>query len=101
MSRRVLAGITAILLGASLIFTSSASAHNISLDKAWEIARDYARQVRSESGGKYTNYATDCYNLFQGHNHFVRCPIEYDNEETRSYLKNRRATFSAWHDTKS
>ena len=35
MSRKVLAGIAAILMGVSLIFTSSASAHNINLNKAW------------------------------------------------------------------
>ena len=91
LRRRVLAGIAALLMGASLIFTSSAFAHNIDLAKAQEIARDYARLVRSESGGKYTHYATDCYNLYQGHNHFVRCQIEYDNEETKNSTTDTRA----------
>jgi hypothetical protein len=91
LRRRVVARIAAVLMGASLVFSGSASAHNISLDKAWEIARNYARSVRSESGGKYTHYFTDCYSLFQGHNHFVRCSIDYDNEKTKNSKTGSRA----------
>jgi hypothetical protein len=79
LGRRVLAGIAAILIGASFIFTSSASAHNINLNKAWEMAREYARGVRAESNGKYLHYTTDCWELFEGHNHYVRCGISYNN----------------------
>lgn len=81
LRRSALAGIAAMLMGASLTFTGGASAHNIDLAKAQEIARDYARSVRKESNGKYPHYSTDCYKLFQGHNHYVRCLIEYTNDE--------------------
>ncbi|MBA3765852.1 MAG: hypothetical protein H0W99_02470 [Acidobacteria bacterium] len=81
MLRRALYGIIALLMCVSLVFTLSASAHNIDLAKAQEIARDYARQVRKESNGKYLHYSTDCRNLFQGHNHYVRCAIEYTDDE--------------------
>jgi hypothetical protein len=46
LKRRVLAGIAAILMGASLVFAWSASAHNISLEGSRETAREYARQIR-------------------------------------------------------
>src|SRR4051812_3018819 len=81
LRRRMLAGINALLIGTSLVFPWGASAHNINLAKAQELARDYAREVRRESGGRYTHYTTDCYHLFQGHNHYVRCLIEYDDDD--------------------
>ena len=81
--RRMLGGIAAALMGACLVLTGNTSAHDIDLDKAQEIARDYARSVRKESNGKYLHYSTDCYKLFQGHNHYVRCRIEYDSKETK------------------
>src|SRR4051812_21136000 len=84
MRRSAFAGIAVILMGASLVFPWNVSAHNIDLEKAQELARDYAREVRRESGGKYTHYTTDCYKLFEGHNHYVRCLIEYDNDETEN-----------------
>ena len=34
------------------------------------MARDYTRSVRAESGGKYLHYSTDCWELFEGHNHY-------------------------------
>jgi hypothetical protein len=79
MLKRVLVLIAALSMGASLVFTSSAIAHNIDLDKAWELARNYARSVREESNGKYLHYTTNCVKAFPGHNHFVRCVIEYQN----------------------
>ncbi len=81
LRRRVLAGIAALLMGVSLVFTLSASAHNISLANAQEMARDYARSVRKGSKGKYLHYSTDCYKLFQDHNHYVRCQIDYTDDE--------------------
>lgn len=81
LRRRMLAGVAALFLGASLVFSGNASAHNISLEKSWEMARDYARSVRKESGGKYLHYTTDCWKLFEGHNHYVRCVIFYNNKE--------------------
>jgi hypothetical protein len=79
--RRLLAGVATVLMATSLIFTGGASAHNISLAKGEEVARDYAQSVRRESNGKYRSYTTDCYTLFQGHNHYVRCVIKYTDKE--------------------
>jgi len=80
LRRRALAGIAVILIGASLIFSGIVSAHNIDLKKARELARDYARKVRDESGGKYAHYSTNCVAAFPNHNHIARCLIEYRNE---------------------
>jgi len=73
--------IVAILIGASLVFSGRTSAHNIDLKKAREAARDYARSVRDESGGKYVHYSTSCVRAFPGHNHIVSCVISYQNEQ--------------------
>lgn len=79
LKKRVLFGIAAMLMGASLVLTWSTSAHNIDLVKAREVARDYARKVRDESGGKYLHYSTSCRKAFPGHNHVVYCTIDYQN----------------------
>lgn len=84
LRRSVLAGIIAVLMGASLVFTGSASAHNIDLAKAKVLARDYARTVREESGGKYIYSAWSCVNAFPDHNHFVRCTIQHQNAADRA-----------------
>jgi len=80
MRRRSLIVIIASLSGVCLLFTWAASAHNIDLKKAREVARDYARQVRDESGGKYVHYSTNCVAAFPNHNHIARCLIDYRNE---------------------
>jgi hypothetical protein len=79
LRRRALAGIAVILIGASLIFSGIVSAHNIDLKKAREVARNYARQVRDESGGNYAHYSTSCVAAFPGHNHIARCLIDYQS----------------------
>ena len=84
LRRRVLAGIAALLMGASLVFTSSTSAHNIDVEKARELAREYARQMRDESGGKYTNYTTRCGAMYPNHNHLVSCTIQYYNAKDKA-----------------
>ncbi len=68
------------LLGASLVFPLSASAHNIDVKKAREVIRNYAQKVRDESGGKYAHYSTSCVAAFPGHNHIARCVVDYKNE---------------------
>ncbi len=78
--RNLRLGVAAFFIGGGLVLPVTLSAHNINLEKAQEFARDYARQVRKESNGKYTHYSTDCYRLFEGHNHYVRCLIEYDDD---------------------
>ena len=80
LRRRALAGIAAILMGTSFIFSVNVSAHNIDLVKAREAARNYARQVRDESGGAYVHYSTSCVAAFPNHNHIARCLIDYKNE---------------------
>jgi hypothetical protein len=82
--KRVLAGIAVLLMGASLVFTGSASAHNIDQKKAREAAREYAREVRDKSGGRYLHYSTFCYKMFANHNHYVRCEIEYQNAQDKA-----------------
>lgn len=81
LRRRPLVGIVAILMGASLVFSGNVSAHNIDVAKVRELARDYARQVRAESNGKYIHYSTKCVRSNPGHNHYVGCVIEYQNEK--------------------
>src|SRR5690242_6905151 len=80
MLRAAVSGFIIFLLGASLVFPLSASAHNIDVEKAREVARTYARQVRDESGGKYAHYSTSCVSAFPNHNHIARCIIDYQNE---------------------
>jgi hypothetical protein len=82
MSKRgLLSVVAAILMGASLIFSGNVSAHNIDVKKAREAARNYARKVRDESGGRYVHYGTNCVAAFPNHNHIARCLIDYQNEE--------------------
>ena len=81
MKRRSLAIMLVILTGVSVFFTGLTSAHNIDLKKAREVARDYARSVRDESGGKYAHYSTNCVAAFPNHNHIARCEISYTNAE--------------------
>lgn len=80
MRRKSLIVIVAILMGASLVFSWNVSAHNIDLEAARNAARRYARQVRDQSAGKYQHYSTNCVNAFPGHNHIVRCQIDYQHE---------------------
>jgi hypothetical protein len=84
LRRRVLAGAAAILMGVSLVFTGSTSAHDIDLLKARESAREYARRVRDNSGGKYLHYSTKCRAMFPGHNHYVSCVIDYQNAKDKA-----------------
>lgn len=76
--RSVLAGVAVLLMGASLVFISSTSAHDVNLKKAREAAREYARSVRAASDGKYIHYSTRCSKLFP---HIVKCEIEYQNAQ--------------------
>ena len=84
LRRSALAGITTILMIASFIFSGNVSAHNIDLAKAREAAREYARMVREQvHGGLYgtfVHYSTNCVRAFPGHNHIVRCQIDYQND---------------------
>lgn len=81
MRRRLLIVIVASLIGAGLVFAWGASAHNIDLAKAREVARNYARKVRDESGGQYAHFSTNCVRAFPGHNHIARCLIDYKSAE--------------------
>jgi len=89
MRKRSLIAIITILIGASLVFTWSTSAHSIDLKTAREAARNYARGVRDQSGGKYAHYSTSCVKAFPGHNHYVRCSIFYFDESRKQLCKER------------
>ena len=78
LRRKLLAGVAAILMGASLVFSGSASAHDVDLKKAREVTREYARSVRAASNGRYLHYSTRCRKLFP---HIVQCEIEYQNAQ--------------------
>ncbi len=58
LRKRVLAGIAAGLTAASLVFTLSASAHDIDVEKSREMSRDYARTVHKERN--YLHYKMNC-----------------------------------------
>lgn len=77
---RVSISLVIVLLGASLVFPLGVFAHNIDVKKAREVVRDYARQVRDESGGKYAHYSTCCVSAFPNHNYIARCTIDYQSE---------------------
>lgn len=79
--RGLLSGVAAILMGASFILSGNVSAHNIDVQKAREVIRNYARGVRDASGGKYVHYSTSCVAAFPGHNHIASCVVDYQNEE--------------------
>ena len=82
MLRRILIGVAALLIGASLVISPSASAHNINLEKAKEKARAYAKSVL-DSGKGYVQSITRCNNAFSGHNHYVRCTIQYEDRASK------------------
>lgn len=82
MLRRILIGIAALLMGLSLVISPSASAHNVGLAKAKEKARAYARSVL-DSGKGYVQAITRCVNAFPGHNHYVRCTIQYEDRASK------------------
>ncbi len=82
--RRLLAGIAVLLMGASFIFMRRASAHNIDLAKAKVLARDYAWNVREESGGKFIRSTWNCVKAFPKHNHYVRCVIQHQNASDKA-----------------
>ncbi|HSB29831.1 MAG TPA: hypothetical protein VLE19_18325 [Pyrinomonadaceae bacterium] len=79
MLRKSLVVLVVFLMATSFVGIPGTSAHNIDLKKAREIVRDYARQVRDESGGKYVHYSTNCVNAFPNHNHIARCLVEFRN----------------------
>ena len=79
MLRKSLVVLVVFLMATSFVGIQGTSAHNIDLKKAREIVRDYARQVRDESGGKYVHYSTNCVNAFPNHNHIARCLVEFRN----------------------
>ena len=85
MRTKSLIAIVAILMGTNFVFEWSASAHNIDLKKAREAARDYARMVKEQVHGglygTYIHYSTNCVRAFPGHNHIVRCLIEFQNSD--------------------
>ncbi len=83
LRKSILAGIAVVVMGTSLVFSGSASAHNIDLPKARELAKEYARGIIKEGRG-YINYAWRCKSMFSGHNHYVQCEIEYKTAKDKA-----------------
>lgn len=83
LRKRMLAGIAAILMVASLVFSPSASAHNINLATAKEKAREYSLRVLNDSSKGYVQVIRNCARAFSGHNHYVRCTIKYEDQRSK------------------
>lgn len=83
LSGRVLAGIAAFLMCASLVFTLSVSAHNIDMVQAKAKVREYAREVLKDGSG-YIYSSTSCTPVSSGHNHQVKCRVSYQNQQGRT-----------------
>jgi hypothetical protein len=83
MPKRVLALIATVMMGASLVFPWSASAHDIDVKKATELAKEYARGIIKEGRG-YITFAWRCKKLYPGHNHVVQCTLEYKNAKDKA-----------------
>jgi hypothetical protein len=81
LKRRLLAIFVGLFMGTNLVFSGSTSAHNIDPAKAREVAREYAKAIRDQSNGRYLHYSTSCRIAFPGHNHIVKCAVEYQNEK--------------------
>lgn len=84
LRRSVLAGIIAVLMGASLVFTGSASAHNIDLKRAKEMALARAQALVDNSPRNYVQGITSCGRAFPGHNHIVQCRIQYEDKVSKN-----------------
>jgi hypothetical protein len=81
LRRRLLAGIAVVLMGASLVFSGSTSAHDIDVKQARQKAEAYAQSVVKEGNRGYVSYTIiKCSALHRGHNHQVSCYIGYQND---------------------
>jgi len=85
---RVLAGITAVLMVASLPLTQIASVHDISLAMAKTRVVKYAEKIVKSKN--YDEAITECKRAFPGHNHYVRCEVKYKDRRN----KNKENVFS-------
>lgn len=81
--RRLLAKVALVLMGASLIFSPSAFAHNINLVTAKAKVSRYAQRVVNARTNRYILVTTDCDKAFNGHNHYARCTVKYKDKETK------------------
>jgi hypothetical protein len=80
--RRALVAIgVAAALGASLLVSGPASAHNISIRAAAQKADARAQQVMNATIAIEADRS--CKAAFQGHNHYARCTLRYDSAATR------------------
>ncbi len=85
---RVLAGITAVLMVASLTLTQIASVHDISLAMAKTRVVKYAEKIVKLKN--YDEAITECKRAFSGHNHYVRCEVKYKDRRN----KNKESVFA-------
>jgi hypothetical protein len=84
MPRRVLVLIAALSMGASLVFTSSTSAHELTLTRARKAAEERGKGHSRSANSRYGTYKTICTRMEY---HFVRCQIQYYGRSS-SALKN-------------
>lgn len=84
LMRRVIVAMAVLSMGASLVFSVNVSAHNIDVKKATEVAKEYAREVIKESQGKYRHFKWRCGRMYPGHNHYVGCTLEYQNDKDKA-----------------
>ncbi len=84
LRRRILAGLAAVAMGASLVFSGSASAHDIDVGQARPKAEAYAQSVVQEGNRGYVRPTTTCKKMFRGHSHQVECHIGYQNAKDKA-----------------
>jgi len=82
--RRLLPIGVAAAMGTSLFFTGTASAHNINLETAKAKVRPYVSQVLNDPSRGYVQAITRCSRAFSGHNHYIRCTVQYENAESKN-----------------
>lgn len=84
LRRSMLGGIAAILMGVGLAYPSGVSAHNIGVQSAKLKVREYVRSVINAPGSRYVRATTTCNKAFNGHNHYVRCMVQYKDRESEN-----------------
>ena len=72
---------TLLAAAAGLVFTGTASAHNISVSAAKAKCKTYVHGVFDETN--FIQAKVSAVPAFSGHNHYVRCTVSYDTAKTQ------------------
>jgi hypothetical protein len=83
MLRRVIARTAVVLMSMSLVFSEITSAHNISVSMAQTRVMKYSERVMNEPNSRYVEAKTNCERVFPGHNHYVRCTVQYEDRRSK------------------